>query len=120
MVGQQIRQLTRWFLASCAVLLITVYALGDMRAEQPSGVTSISAPNDGTIDVTLWEPPYRKFEVVALPSNQTWPTGRNVRGEMLVRPAWGMFAAIVAIFLCCWTNVEHSGSMVVELIQGLH
>ena len=94
MVGQQMPQLTRWILAGCAVLLITGYAFGDMRVEQPSGVTSISAPNDGAFDLTLWEPPYRKFEIVALPSNQTWPSGRYVHGEMLVRPAWGMLAAI--------------------------
>ena len=99
MVGQQMRQLTRWILAGCAVLLITVYAVGDIRVEQPSGVTSISAPSDGTFDVTLWEPPYRKFAIVALPSNQTWPPGRNVLDETFVRPAWGIFAAIVAIFL---------------------
>ena len=93
-------------------------ARNDTRVKPPSTVLSISAPAPDWINVTLWEPPYRKLEILALASGQSWSSEGGVPRETFVRPAWGMFVAVVVAFLLLWTNTENYGVTVIHILDS--
>ena len=94
-----------------AMLLITVYVCNDVHehAASLSAVASIFSTPPDWIAAPLWEPPYREFEILSLPSNQSWPSESKVHDLTIVRPAWGIFAAIVGVFLYFWANSGYGG-----------
>ena len=122
MAGNTMRQLTSGILAISlvvAMLLITVYVCSDVhkRVASLSDVASIFSTPPHWIAGPLWEPPYRKFEILSIPSNPSWPSESKVHDRTIVRPAWGMFAAILGAFLLLWTNTENGGtSRIVDMI----
>ena len=99
-----------------SMLFVAVCACnGTRRAASLSGVASISSLPPDWIAGPLWEPPYRKFEILVLPANHSWPNERSVNGEMCVRPAWGIFAVLVAVFLYYWMYATYGSDS-----TGLH
>ncbi len=111
------RQLSRWILAcclACALLFVMCHGWSYGHTEPPTQATSISTlPNDA-LHVALWEPPNRKLELVTLPSSQHWTARRVAHDATLVRPAWGMFVAMVCICLYILANVR-TGGLVIPL-----
>jgi len=108
------RPLILAFYFGIAVLLVTGHAFDDLDTALISDMPALSAVNDA--DVTIWSPPYKKLELHALPPRVGAPSESEETDATFVRPAWGMFAATVGVFLYLFTNWTYGSLMSVSVM----
>lgn len=89
------------------VLLVLGHWFGDLRPAMIPDAPAFAAA-DNSKQLTIWVPPHREFELLALTSDPRRASGRDELEDNYVRPAWFTFAAAVALFLYIWTNTEHA------------
>jgi hypothetical protein len=89
-----------------AVAFVTGHS-HDPRMSPIGNAAMISAFYD-RFDHVAWLPPETAFRLLNVPKENPRPRTADDTDDSIARPAWGMFAATMAVCLWLWTNTEHA------------